>query len=217
LNAAPRAARKLPGRSRGPAHDGGDFIEGHVEHVMQHERDPLGQSQGLKHHKERETDGIGHERLVLRIAPAEVVSDGMGAEPVEERGARDGIALAVPFSLSPMLPCEVPDIRLSITHAWANSREGGPPTLRDPRTAHAVTIAKTAKSLYRGYRIGHSFRLNCTALNRAQANLMIARCCIDSVMAGVKRAIECLRGCIHLSGRPGKLRNLRQAWNASWE
>jgi hypothetical protein len=35
-----------------------DFIEGHVERVVQDERDPLGGGQPVKHHEERKADRI---------------------------------------------------------------------------------------------------------------------------------------------------------------
>jgi len=39
---APCAAGELPCRDRGTPHDGSDLLEGHREHVVQHERQPLG-------------------------------------------------------------------------------------------------------------------------------------------------------------------------------
>src|SRR5215831_9245943 len=47
--AAPRAAGELPGRRRGPADHGGDLLERQLEHVVQHERQPLGRGQGIEH------------------------------------------------------------------------------------------------------------------------------------------------------------------------
>jgi hypothetical protein len=44
-----------------------DLIEGHGEHVMQHECDPLGGSQRFEYHEKRETDRVGQYRLVLGI------------------------------------------------------------------------------------------------------------------------------------------------------
>ena len=62
------AAGQLPrGVGRAP-HDGSDLIEGHGEHVVQHEGQPLGGSQGLQHHQQRETDRVGQERFLLGVA-----------------------------------------------------------------------------------------------------------------------------------------------------
>src|SRR5215207_1909915 len=42
LHTAPCAARELPCGRRGAVNDRGDLIEGHCEHVVEHEREPLG-------------------------------------------------------------------------------------------------------------------------------------------------------------------------------
>ena len=49
------AARELPGRGGGASHDASDLIEGQVEHVVQHECDPLRGGQCFEHHEQRET------------------------------------------------------------------------------------------------------------------------------------------------------------------
>ena len=67
LNPAACAARELPCRSLGTAHDRSDLVERQVEHVVQHERETLGGIQGLEHHEQRETDRVGELRFVLWI------------------------------------------------------------------------------------------------------------------------------------------------------
>ena len=69
MHPAAGTAGELPRRGRGAAHDGSDLVEGHGEHVMQHKGEPLGGSQGLEHHQQRETDRVGQERFVLGVAP----------------------------------------------------------------------------------------------------------------------------------------------------
>ena len=67
MHPAAGAAGELPrGVGRAP-HDGGDLVEGHGEHVVQHEREPLGGSQGLEHHEQRETDRVGQQRFLLGV------------------------------------------------------------------------------------------------------------------------------------------------------
>jgi hypothetical protein len=70
LRSAARAACEPACRSRGTAHDGGDLVERRVEHVRQHERDPLGGSQRFEDHEQRETDRVGQQRLILRLDPS---------------------------------------------------------------------------------------------------------------------------------------------------
>src|SRR5262249_41600676 len=48
LHPAAGAAGEEPGRVRGSVRDGGDLVEGHAEHVVQHEREPLGRGQGVE-------------------------------------------------------------------------------------------------------------------------------------------------------------------------
>lgn len=58
LHPAASTARQLPGRIRRTAHDGRDLVERH-EHVVQHERDPLGGAQRIEDHQQRGTDRVG--------------------------------------------------------------------------------------------------------------------------------------------------------------
>ncbi len=70
MHPAAGAAGELPrGVGRAP-HDGSDLVEGHGEHVVQHEGEPLGGSQGLQHHQQRQTDRVGQERFLLGVASA---------------------------------------------------------------------------------------------------------------------------------------------------
>src|SRR2546427_482911 len=64
--------------ARGAPHDGSDLVEGQVEHVVQHERDPLGGSQRLEYHEQRETDRLGQERVVLGVDPGVAARDRLG-------------------------------------------------------------------------------------------------------------------------------------------
>jgi hypothetical protein len=72
LPSAARAARELPCRGRGASHDGDDLVEGQVEHIVQHERDPLGGRQGVQHHQHRHADALGKQRFLLGIRSAAV-------------------------------------------------------------------------------------------------------------------------------------------------
>ncbi len=78
LHAAACAARELPCRGRGAAHDRGDLVEAQVEHVVQHERDPLGRRQCFEYHEQREADRVGQERVVLGIAPGVAARERLG-------------------------------------------------------------------------------------------------------------------------------------------
>jgi hypothetical protein len=41
--------------------------KGHGEHVVQHEREPLGRSQRLEHNEQREADRVDQLRFVLGV------------------------------------------------------------------------------------------------------------------------------------------------------
>src|SRR5262249_61683201 len=56
LNAAPRAAGQLASRIGGALHDGRNLLEGHVEDVVQHERDAFGGRKGSDPHNQAATD-----------------------------------------------------------------------------------------------------------------------------------------------------------------
>ena len=66
-DAGPGAAGQLLGRRGGPAEDLADLGEGHGEDVVQHERRPLGRSEGVKDHQQRQPRRLAHQRLRLGI------------------------------------------------------------------------------------------------------------------------------------------------------
>src|SRR6185437_3256721 len=63
-----RTAGQFLGCPRGAVHDRGDLFEGDREHVVQDERQPFGGAQGLQYHQQRETDGVGDQRLLFGVA-----------------------------------------------------------------------------------------------------------------------------------------------------
>ena len=78
LNAAACAARELASRIRGALDDGRDLLEGHAEDVVQHEGDAFGRRERLEHHQQREADGVGQQRSVLRARSVGAVDDWLG-------------------------------------------------------------------------------------------------------------------------------------------
>jgi uncharacterized RmlC-like cupin family protein len=72
-----RGSRAALLRSGAP-HDGGDLLKRHGEHVVQHEREPLGGSQGFEYHEQRESDRVGQQRLVLGVEPIRAAHDRVG-------------------------------------------------------------------------------------------------------------------------------------------
>ena len=77
-----RPARELAGGGYAPLHDRRDLLERHSEHVVQHEREPLGGCQRLEHHQKRQSDRIGEQRLMLGIARSLVDDDRLGEPAV---------------------------------------------------------------------------------------------------------------------------------------
>ena len=69
------AAGELPHRWGGAAHDGGDVVEGHVEHVVQDEREPLGRGQRVEHHEQCQADRVRQHRFVFGVAAVFVSDD----------------------------------------------------------------------------------------------------------------------------------------------
>jgi hypothetical protein len=67
---APGTARELSRRRRRAFDDRRDLVEGHGEHVMKHEGEPLGRSDGVEHHEQRQADGVREQRLVLGSTPS---------------------------------------------------------------------------------------------------------------------------------------------------
>jgi hypothetical protein len=65
--AAPGAAGELLGGRFGAIERGGDVGERHGEHVVQHKREPLGGTERVEHHQQRQTYRLGQKRLVFRV------------------------------------------------------------------------------------------------------------------------------------------------------
>jgi hypothetical protein len=78
LYTAACAAREHLGRVRRAAYDGGDLVEGNREHVVQHERDPLGRGERFEHHEQSETDRVGQQRFALWVGPIRAAHDRLG-------------------------------------------------------------------------------------------------------------------------------------------
>lgn len=64
-DAASGAARELSRRDRRAADDGRDLFEREIEHVMQHEGDPLRRREGIQHDQQGRSDGIGQHDIVF--------------------------------------------------------------------------------------------------------------------------------------------------------
>jgi hypothetical protein len=54
LHATARTAGELPRRSFGTPQDGGDFVEGHGEHIVQHESEAFGGFEFIENDKQGE-------------------------------------------------------------------------------------------------------------------------------------------------------------------
>jgi len=63
LHPAACAARELPRGGRGALHDRCHLVEGHGEHVVQHEREPLGGGQRVEDDEQRQPDRVGQQRF----------------------------------------------------------------------------------------------------------------------------------------------------------
>ena len=68
----------MPGRGRGAIHDGRDLLEGHGEHVVQHEGEPFGRGQRVEDHEQRGTDRVGQKHFVFGIGPLRFTHDRLG-------------------------------------------------------------------------------------------------------------------------------------------
>src|SRR5262249_26198261 len=66
---AARTAGKLPCCSGGASYQRSNVVKGNSEHVVQHEHEPLGGSQPVQYHEQREANCVGHEGLMLRVRP----------------------------------------------------------------------------------------------------------------------------------------------------
>jgi hypothetical protein len=78
LHPAAGSARELPCRRRRASNEGRELVEWHGEHVVQDEREPLGGSQRIEDHEQRQTDRVGQQRFVLGIGPVSGGTIGSG-------------------------------------------------------------------------------------------------------------------------------------------
>ena len=93
LHPATGPAGELARRLGGAAHDLGDLVEGHGEHVVQDEGQPLARRQRLEHDQQGETDGVGEERLVLGTGGSSRLTTGSGTSaPSGSSGRRPASA-----------------------------------------------------------------------------------------------------------------------------
>lgn len=93
-DAPPGAAGELAGGLRGAVEDRGDAVEGHAEEVVEDEGDPLGRVQGVEDHLEGEADGVGHDRLGLRVGGGGLAGEGRGVVVAVELVLAAGAARA---------------------------------------------------------------------------------------------------------------------------
>ena len=70
---------ELPCRIGRAADHRGDVVEGHVEHVMHHEGQPLGRRQGVEHDLEGQSHGVGQHRLLLGCRQPRALGRRVGA------------------------------------------------------------------------------------------------------------------------------------------
>ena len=68
--------------------DSRDVGKRHAEHVVQHKRQPLGGTQRIQHHEQREPDRVGNQRLLLGPALSSRLTTGSGACTSESRSRR---------------------------------------------------------------------------------------------------------------------------------
>src|SRR5258707_669396 len=58
--------------------DWGDLLEGQLEHIVEDEHQSLSRRQGIEYHKERKTNRVGKQRLLLRLKLPIRADDGVG-------------------------------------------------------------------------------------------------------------------------------------------
>jgi hypothetical protein len=78
-----RAARELPGCSRGAPHNGSNFVECHPEHVVQHECHALGRREPFENHEQCKTYGFGQQSFLLGISSFSDGDDGIAGSGVD--------------------------------------------------------------------------------------------------------------------------------------
>jgi hypothetical protein len=139
-DAPARAAGELAGRLGGALDNRRDLIEGHAEDVVQHEREPLRRRQRLEHDEQREPDGIGEERLVLRIDSVRSIEKQVREPPGErlvsaalrERSMFSEIRATTVVSQAPRFSSSIASVRFSLSHAscTASSASLSEPSIR---------------------------------------------------------------------------------------
>src|SRR5262245_5181057 len=77
-NTAACAAGQLASRIRGALDDRRDLLEGHVEDVVQHERDAFRRRKRLQHNEQGKADRVGQQCFVLRARSVRAVDDRIG-------------------------------------------------------------------------------------------------------------------------------------------
>jgi hypothetical protein len=92
-------ARELAGGGGGAIDQGTDLLEGQVEHVVQHEGEPLGWGQPVQHHQQREADRVGEDGLVGR--GGHVAADDRIGDVHARRVLRPRCARAQPVEADP--------------------------------------------------------------------------------------------------------------------
>lgn len=84
-------AGKLPGRGRSAADDGGDFVEGQIEHVVEDKCEALGRRQAVEDHEQGQSYRVGEDSLVFGIGRLVGFGHGRG-ELLVERVFAAGVA-----------------------------------------------------------------------------------------------------------------------------
>jgi hypothetical protein len=57
---------------------GADLLERQLEHVVEHERQPLRRRQGVEHDQQGQADGVGQQRLLVGLEGSHRADDGIG-------------------------------------------------------------------------------------------------------------------------------------------
>ena len=73
-HAAARTAGELARGFGRPSDDPGDVIEGHIEHVVQHECNALGRRQRIEQNQEGQADRVGEHGFFLRAFAGSAVA-----------------------------------------------------------------------------------------------------------------------------------------------
>jgi hypothetical protein len=107
---------------------------------VEHEREPLRRRQRLEHDEQRQTDGIGEQRLVLGIDPSTRSTSGSGrrsaigssARDLRERSMLSEIRATTVVSQPPRFSSSRASVRLSLSHAscTASSASLNEPSIR---------------------------------------------------------------------------------------